>query len=1404
MKECIVILGMHRSGTSVLSGLVSIQGFYLGADEMPIRDDNPKGFFENMKVYHLNQSILEKYDTSWDDYSFTLNQIKPDDFHTYLEEAKKIIREEFGPTQRIFIKDPRICLLFPLWEKALLDNNYAIKVILAYRSPMEVAHSLKVRNQFALEKSFLMWSHYFFQAERDSRAYERLLVHYSSDFKDFAGFIRKLGKFLNVEITDEILEDSIQLYTPKLTHHKQLQNNLVEDVPVYLTQLVKVLLERKISDFNKFDEIASEFYFSRSLFLYDKENIKKRIKNQESEISNISSELKANKDELNFKTKQLMKEIELIEQNYDYLEAEKNLEIKNQNQEIEKIKNQCDKLQGLIQEKKEALAKENKLKAQLEKDRISQLTIGNELFTTTLQNKAWKKKFSRILRDSSYFKNKRKFFFLAKKKNKTFLDEKIEIIESGLFSPFYYLTNHPQAWKRNVDPLNFYNKHGWKAGHNPGPHFNTRDYLSMYEDVAQMGVNPLLHYIRFGKKEGRFPMRPKGKSQVNDSFSKGSDFDFKKPRFSGPTKGKIESFIDGRISGWLLTEKQNSVPIIKINAQPTITEYINRNGINEEGINHHAGGFRFKVLSSIEKKAEIELSLLNEDGISTIDKKTIKVNFLKSSIYPDLDKAKFISGQKKAVAITVWEGAHNPIGRAKVLYDILASYRPVIIFAYVFGDFGRKLWSPLKNLGMNIVLIPYNQRQEYKNYIECNQIDFDTVWICKHRLHSFELASMITNKNSACILDMDDNEDIFVASRGSEQKPYGVYSQNKSNYYLDKIKARSVASISLQKAYGGEIVRHARKSYTKPLTIRKNNQNITAVFIGTIRPHKNINLLVEAIQRFNKSNAKKVKLAIGGDFNPLTLRDTLKTKDTIILDAISSEDLYDTLASYDVVITGFPDKKSENEEINKFQITSKIGDGLAVGKPVLTPNSPSVSDLNNVPGLYLFDHNTFADQLQAAIKYEKPVELPKEFSIEKSYSAFLALEKMAKANSKAGNVFEMEPLYLNTVKKITNKNLVLVWKQHDSGVYGRRIDHLARYYKQKTPDANVTVIEVIREDNLRSMEEDPALFDNSSVIHNDILSKKIHRYDLDGINYHLLTYKDHFDAQNSLGKKFDTFLSNSQIYPNNSVVILYPLIEEPNVLMESLVGYKVIVDIVDNQVQWMNKPEVRLKALKQYLDLISFSHEIVANSPTNLKYFENLNFFENKKPHFIPNWYSIPSSFGFQREVKRNEINLIYSGNLNDRIDWSLMNKICKSLLDMNGYLHIAGSAKRRPEQLKMLLENKNCIYHGVIGEKNLLRLLQHVNFAVVPHKEDRISKFMDPIKLKMYKKLGITSLTTKLPSLPEDDPMIIVADSSKDFINKLCLMLERHDYTKDFHDEDLSDDVGDNYIQLINQLISE
>jgi GT2 family glycosyltransferase/glycosyltransferase involved in cell wall biosynthesis len=84
-----------------------------------------------------------------------------------------------------------------------------------------------------------------------------------------------------------------------------------------------------------------------------------------------------------------------------------------------------------------------------------------------------------------------------------YLRQYLQIKRSGLFDAEYYLETYPDVRKADVDPLMHFVKIGWKEGRNPTPTFLTQLYLDFNLDVAYEGVNPLIHYIKTGNKEGR-------------------------------------------------------------------------------------------------------------------------------------------------------------------------------------------------------------------------------------------------------------------------------------------------------------------------------------------------------------------------------------------------------------------------------------------------------------------------------------------------------------------------------------------------------------------------------------------------------------------------------------------------------------------------------------------------------------------------------------------------------------------------------------------------------------------------------------------------------------------------------------------------------------------------------------
>ncbi len=81
-----------------------------------------------------------------------------------------------------------------------------------------------------------------------------------------------------------------------------------------------------------------------------------------------------------------------------------------------------------------------------------------------------------------------------------------QIIEqSGLFDKDYYMENYPDAKDYKEDLYTHYHNIGFKKGYNPSEAFNTQWYLETYPDVKNAGVNPLLHYLKYGQYEKKIP-----------------------------------------------------------------------------------------------------------------------------------------------------------------------------------------------------------------------------------------------------------------------------------------------------------------------------------------------------------------------------------------------------------------------------------------------------------------------------------------------------------------------------------------------------------------------------------------------------------------------------------------------------------------------------------------------------------------------------------------------------------------------------------------------------------------------------------------------------------------------------------------------------------------------------------
>ena len=151
-----IILGCHRSGTSLVAGLYHNAGVIMGTEFKPApSEENPLGFFEDWNGRKINDAILEKEGYVVKDWSTTIPKINTDDREQRLV-LKHYINQR-GQSKQWGFKDPRLCLTWQAWNRMLPINT---KYIFVFRHPLSVANSLANRDGISFNTGLDIWYEY--------------------------------------------------------------------------------------------------------------------------------------------------------------------------------------------------------------------------------------------------------------------------------------------------------------------------------------------------------------------------------------------------------------------------------------------------------------------------------------------------------------------------------------------------------------------------------------------------------------------------------------------------------------------------------------------------------------------------------------------------------------------------------------------------------------------------------------------------------------------------------------------------------------------------------------------------------------------------------------------------------------------------------------------------------------------------------------------------------------------------------------------------------------------------------------------------------------------------------------------------------------------------------------------
>ncbi len=240
----VVITGMHRSGTSMVTRLLNLCGLSLGDEQYLLSPtkDNPEGFWENAQFQSVNDEILASFGGGWDIPPVMQIGWETSPHLMAIADKAKLVIQEISQQHPVWgWKDPRNSLTLPFWKKLVLNP----KIIVCIRNPFEVSHSLLRIGGASSVFSYNLWFTYNQQLLLSTNPEECIITHYDSFFRNPQSELRRLANFLELEVSDETIGTACQTISMDLRHNYGSITNLrMTNAPAQLLYLYRELCLR--------------------------------------------------------------------------------------------------------------------------------------------------------------------------------------------------------------------------------------------------------------------------------------------------------------------------------------------------------------------------------------------------------------------------------------------------------------------------------------------------------------------------------------------------------------------------------------------------------------------------------------------------------------------------------------------------------------------------------------------------------------------------------------------------------------------------------------------------------------------------------------------------------------------------------------------------------------------------------------------------------------------------------------------------------------------------------------------------------------------------------------------------------------------------------------------------------
>ena len=219
MKRLVITLGMHRSGTSLLSAALECLNVDYGSELMDPAPDNPKGFWEDRTLVALNEGLYEAMGVTSSSLGIDCSSLTDSARWRFQLRIARWLKGRLAGDGVLGLKDPRLPRLMDVWMPVLRRLGVDFCLLIPLRNPLSVAASLTARDGFSTAKGLLLWYEHMVKALQFARGRRFLIVDYDHFLCDPAESLSLIADHFDLSLDLSMLERfQQQVLDPGLRH----------------------------------------------------------------------------------------------------------------------------------------------------------------------------------------------------------------------------------------------------------------------------------------------------------------------------------------------------------------------------------------------------------------------------------------------------------------------------------------------------------------------------------------------------------------------------------------------------------------------------------------------------------------------------------------------------------------------------------------------------------------------------------------------------------------------------------------------------------------------------------------------------------------------------------------------------------------------------------------------------------------------------------------------------------------------------------------------------------------------------------------------------------------------------------------------------------------------------------